>query len=431
VPLLLLLALNSAPPTTLLVPPFEHTLGYNRLGRLLISMYLGRDFRVNDPQGICGAKMAEENDTTTMRDDHILTMFTVNSGTGQIVYNVRLLEPRVYGRAGSDTGQFSRPHGICCNPQGDVYVADTDNDRVVRLRYQRSRLQWVGVIDSGLSSPYDVALDSRGRLYVADSGNNRIAVFDSTGAPIASWSGMLEGPTAVAVMDDGLRYNDLKVNSCVAIDRFRTRMNRLTLAGELEAQVDMRRIGLSEAGFAYCAFDRYGNSYVTDQPNDQIHIFDPALKYVISYGREGVGDARFNSPRGIAIWSRFGQVFVVEADGGQYYWLGIDAWLIGCFPEEFDSRKPGTTIALYVTGLADVTVTITGQDGELVRTLTPPHRQNAGEVLIVWDGRDDHGRLVAPAEYRITAVVRPPYPRPAKYRFQKEVVGTVRRAFDS
>ena len=413
-----------------MVPPFEHTLGYNRLGRLLISMYLGRSFKIDDPEGMCGAKMIEEDDPTTMADDHILTMFTVNSGTGQIVYNVKLVEPRVYGSVGSDSNQFRRPHGICCNPKGDVYVADTDNDRVVRLKYEATRLHWVGPVGSGLKAPRDVALDSRNRLYVADSANNRIVMYGDAGAEVGAWTSGLVGPTAVAVIDDGMRYNDFQTNSAVVIDRDRTRINRLTLSGEITAQVDMRRIGLDEAAFAYVAFDRYGNCYVTDQVNDQIHIFDPDLKYIVSYGREGTGDAHFMSPRGIAIWPRFGQVFINESEGGQYYWLGIDAYLIGFYPPEFDSLRPGTTIALYVTEPSEMTINVSDSADQVVRTLTPPFRQKPGEVLVAWDGKDNHGRLVQPGEYKVAVAAKATYPRVAKYRFQKELVGTVRRVAD-
>jgi DNA-binding beta-propeller fold protein YncE len=416
-------------PAMLIVPPFEHTLGFNRIGRYFINLYLGRSFRVSDPQGICGAKMVEE-DEPGLRDDHILTMFSVNSGTGQVVYNVKLVEPKVFGSAGSGPGQFGRPHGICCNPQGDVYVADTDNDRVVRLKYEKGELRWVGVADSGLSSPRDVALDSRGRVFVADSGNDRIVVIDGSGVRQQAWAPGLEGPTGLAVIDDGATYNEFGTNSLVVIDRGRTRVNRLSLAGEILAQVDMRRIGIDEAGFAYCAFDRFGNSYVTDQVNCQVHIFDPALKYIATYGREGTGDARFDSPRGIAIWPRFGQVFIAEQEGGQYYWLGLDAYLIGFYPPEFDSREPGTTIALYVTGLAEVTVAVTDSSGAAVRTLTPPHYQKPGEALIVWDGRDDSGALVPPGEYGIAVTASPTYNRQPKYRSRKELAGKVRRLPD-
>ena len=188
----------------------------------------------------------------------------------------------------------------------------------------------------------------------------------------------------------------------------------------------MRRIGLDEAGFAYCAYDRHGNVYVTDQTNSQIHLFDPDLRYIVSFGRQGVEGTTFDSPTGLAIWRRFGQVFISEANGGQYYWVGLDAYLIGFYPAEFDSLKPGTTIALYITEMANIQVDITAPSGTLVRSLAPPHMQHPGEALIVWDGRDNSGKLVPVGEYKVTIVARPTYSRPMRI-LRKELTGTVRR----
>lgn len=430
VQLLLALALLAQSPTTLMVPPFEHTLGFNRIGRFYINMYLGKDFALTDPQAICGAKMIEEDDPKTIRDDHILTLFGVNSGTGQVVYNVKLLQPKVYGRAGSGQGEFNHPHGLACNASGDVYVADADNNRLVRLRYAAAELTWVGVVDSGLARPHDVALDSRGRVYVTDTDSSRIVVYDSSGRRVAIWTEGLDRPTGIAVMDAGAEFNDFAYDGAVVIDRGRTRVNRFTLSGTLDRQVDCRRIGLTEAGFNYCAFDRHGNVYVTDESNAQLHMFDPMLRYIVSYGREGTSEGRFTAPRGITIWRRFGQVFVIEADGGQYYWLGLDAYLVGFYPRQFDSRTPGTTIALYVTELADISVAVTDSAGRTVRTLAPPHQQRPGEVLIVWDGRDNAGRLVPVGEYRVQVTARPTYSRP-RFILKKELSGSVWRVADS
>ncbi len=423
--LLAALLLIAETPTTLLVPPFSHTLGFHRVTRFYLELYLGKDFKISNPQAMCGAKMFEEDDPSTGKDDHILTMFAVNSGSGQIVYNVKLVRPGLYGSVGSDTGQFANPHGICCNPKGDVYVADTDNDRVVRLRYSQGRLSWVSVIDSGLNRPRDVGIDSRGRLYVADCGNDRIVVYGPDGSVEATWPG-LDRPTAVAVLDAQTEYNDYKLDAVTVIDHDRQRISQFSLSGQLRRQTDARRIGRDEAAFAYCAFDRHGNLYVTDETNCEIHVFDPNLKYIVSQG----GPDQFNSPRGIAIWRRFGQLFVNELDGGQYYWVGLDAYFIGCYPPELTREQPGTTIALYVTEVGDVTVTISDSAGRVVRTLTPPHSQRPGEVLIVWDGRTDSGEFVAPGEYEIRAVVRPTYSRP-KQLLKKELVGRVRRLLDS
>ncbi|MBM3315130.1 hypothetical protein FJY71_04720, partial [candidate division WOR-3 bacterium] len=399
--MLLLLLLVAAPenPTTLITPPFQHTLGFNRIGRLLVSMYLGPGFRMDDPQGLCGAKMVEEDDTTTYRDDHILTLFGVNSGTNQIVYNVKLLEPKVFGSEGTGPGRFRRPHGICCNPEGDVYVADTDNGRVVRLRYSETELSWAGVLDSGLAAPHDVAIDSRGTVYVTDTGNDAVKVYAPDGTLTAAWHPGLERPTAVAAIDRDARFNLTGSEHVVVIDRGGTRVNQLSLSGALLRRLDCRRIGLDSAGFAYCTFDLHGNAYVTDRLNHEIHVFDPALRYVVSYGRGSDGRSVLDSPRGITIWRRFGQVFVAEADGGSYYWVGLDGYFVGCFPPQFGPDTPGTTIALYVTEVADVAVEVSDTTGRVVRTLTPPHEQRPGEVLIIWDGRDNGGRVVAEGVY--------------------------------
>jgi len=420
-----------------MVPPFSHTMGFNRVGSLYISLYLGRSFKLDDPEGMCGAKMVEEDDPTTSTDDHILTLFAVNSGTSQIVYNVKLVEPRIYGSQGNDTGHFNHPHGICCDKYGTVYVADTRNDRVVRLRYHNTQLSWIGVIPdkatgmtnegARLKSPMDVAMDSRGRVYVADSGNNRVAVFDSLGRLVTTWTQDLEGPTGISVLDPKADYNEFGINAAVVIDRGRTRISQFSLDdGQEQRTIDKRRIGVDSAGFAYCAFDRHGNVYVTDQVNSEIHLFDPELRYIVSFGRQGNEGTTFDSPTGITIWRRLGQVFISEADGGQYYWVGLDAYLIGFYPAEFDSLKPGTTIALYVTEMADITVDIADSSGKLVRSLAPPHEHRPGEVLIVWDGRDNAGKFVTQGEYKVTIVARPTYSAPARM-LRKELSGTVRR----
>jgi hypothetical protein len=423
---LLLLALVADNPSTLLVPPFTHTMGFQRVSKFYLKMYLGSDFAIDDPQGMCGAKMQEEDNPSTGKDDHILTMFAVNSGSGQIVYNVRLLRPGLFGSQGSGEGQFNQPRGICCNTAGDVYVADTDNNRVVRLLYTNEKLKWVSVLEAGLSAPRGVDIDSRGRVYVADTGNDRIVVFGPDGKVLATWQAELSGPTAIAVLDKDADYNDYDNDHAVVIDNNRTRINKLSLSGQLERRLDQRRLGLDQAGFAYCAFDRHGNVYITDQSSEQVHVLDSELRYIISHGRPG----EIDSPRGLAIWRRFGQVFINEAEGGRYYWIGLDGYFIGCYPDSFNSRRPGTTIAIYVTEVADVRVTVVDEAGTEVRSLTPPHIQKPGEVLIVWDGNDNDGDLVKPGEYEIRMTVRPTYSKP-KFIHRKELVGRVRRLPDT
>ncbi len=415
-------------PSTLIPPPFSHTLGFTRISSFYLNLYLGNDFNVNDPQGLACTKIKAEEDTTTWRDDALLTLFAVNSGSGQIVYNIKFSKVGIFGSKGNGEGQFNRPHGIACNEDGDVYVADTDNNRLVRLKYANGNLRWVGVVDSTLKLPYDVTMDSQGRVYVTDR-NSGITVYAPDNTRIASYNPGLESTGAIAILDHVAPFNETGLDLLVVVDRSGTRINQLSLSGEIRRQIDWRTIGLDTADFAYCAFDRYGNLYVTDRANSQIHIFDSRLKYIISFGK-GTGASGnqpvFNSPRGIAIGRKFGQVFIAEADGGQYYLIALDGYLIGCFPEKFNSLRPGTTIALYLTQRAEIIVEIHDETEKIIRTLTPPYQQGPGEVLIVWDGRDNRGELVPEGEYTIRVTIRPTYSKP-RYTFKKEIVGRVVR----
>jgi len=97
-------------------------------------------------------------------------------------------------------------------PSGYVFVADTANNRIVKLRPDGSLVGQFGVIGSGegrLHSPTGVAVDAGGRVYVVDGFNNRIEVFDEAGHYLARWGlrgvglGYLSQPTGVAVGCEG------------------------------------------------------------------------------------------------------------------------------------------------------------------------------------------------------------------------------------
>lgn len=40
-----------------------------------------------------------------------------------------------WGNEGSENGQFSWPYGIAIDNTGNIYVADTDNDRIQKFTY--------------------------------------------------------------------------------------------------------------------------------------------------------------------------------------------------------------------------------------------------------------------------------------------------------
>ena len=95
--------------------------------------------------------------------------------------------------------------------------------------------------------------------------------------------------------------------------------------GRIAARATVRDIpDHPRSRFTYLAVDYCDNLYVTDPVSHAVHKFDRNLTYLTTFGGPGTGDAQFLSPRGIAIYRRFGQTFIVEKDGAQYYWVGAD-----------------------------------------------------------------------------------------------------------
>lgn len=97
--------------------------------------------------------------------------------------------------------KFYGPRGIAIGPDGNVYVTDTGNKRVLVFDPNGS---YVKKIDSGMSptrkapdyafnkpgemnEPIGIAVDGAGNVYVADSLNRRIQKFDTSGKPLAQW----------------------------------------------------------------------------------------------------------------------------------------------------------------------------------------------------------------------------------------------------
>jgi hypothetical protein len=128
-----------------------------------------------------------------------------------------------YDGAGTTFGTLAAPHGLAVDESDRVYVADTDNDRVLVLQasteFDVMQLTPVGEI-RGLSRPYGVAVSDAGTpfvpdddvLYVADTGRNRIVAFalQQGGArqvaeigALGGGRGRFAGPLAVAVGHDG------------------------------------------------------------------------------------------------------------------------------------------------------------------------------------------------------------------------------------
>jgi len=373
--LMALLAFTVEPnhPSTLVYPPYGHCMGIYRAGPEQLNMLLGGLVRFNDPQGLAAVKLSEW-DSPDASDDDELAVYGVNSGSGQIIYNASMYTLGYYDGEGSSHDRLSSPHGIAATASGDIYVADTGNGRVAVLSRRGSRIKATGYI-TGLDEPWGVALDGRG-IWVTDRAGGalyryasptdqspRVTTLDRPrGVAATGYERWTSGhsPFQAVVVEDGMALVRVENGSVV------------------------RRVTPSDCGgsfFNYPAIDYHGNVWVTDSISSKIHKFSPSLAYLASYGRGfGSDDDQFQNPTGIAIWTRFGQVFIAERAGARYFWVGTDIRNLTIRP-----RERGLSLSGLLTEPTILIVNILDAQGSVVRNLRTGHTPVV-QFSYTWDG---------------------------------------------
>ena len=105
------------------------------------------------------------------------------------------------GGAGGGETHLNRPQDVAFLEDGSMFVADSDNSRIVKYDAEGNFVTAWGENGNGrgeFDAVHAVATDSIGRIYVADRNNDRIQVFNETTrsiwyhpniSPIASWPG--------------------------------------------------------------------------------------------------------------------------------------------------------------------------------------------------------------------------------------------------
>ena len=109
------------------------------------------------------------------------------------LYNINLVPFKETGSRGKGERQFDSPTGIDYDvARKEILVADTGNDRIIRLgkdgrfigKHGGFGLSYTGSKKSeesedSLNNPYDVAAGGFSNFYISDYGNDRIAIYDS------------------------------------------------------------------------------------------------------------------------------------------------------------------------------------------------------------------------------------------------------------
>ncbi len=270
------------------------------------------------------------------------------------------------GKGGDDgpaaKAQFDAPHHLAVGPNGDVYIADTDNHRVRKIDAKTGIITTIaGTGEKGFAGDggpaikakfggiYCLAFDAKGeKLYLDDLDNRRIRVVDLNSGTVATVAGNgdkgvpkdgadaksapLVDPRAVAVDAKGNVYILERSGNALRVVDADGKIR--TVAGTGKAGATGDDGPAKDATFngpKHLCIDADGNVLIADTENHLIRKYLPKEGKVVrvagtgtkgSAGLDGPPDkAELDHPHGVAV-NAAGTVFI--SDSGNNRVLRID-----------------------------------------------------------------------------------------------------------
>lgn len=387
-------------PTSLVYPPSRHAPIHKATALHLYTFMalIGRtDIRPDEPSGIAVTRLKSTDDPKSKTDDDDLTVYGLNTGQNNILFNSSMQSLDVYEGKGRKQ-KLNKPRGIAANANGDVYIADTGNNRIVRLHNPGNYLTFAdaygkqGKKPGEFDEPRGVALDQSGRVFVSDANNDRIQIFDAQmqfqyaigdRSDTADVSKLLYRPDAIALIDATEEAGYYRESFLIVVDLNNTRLRKYTLDGQFIAGMNSTDYGYQQVYLTSVAIDFYSNVWVTDMFNHCVHKFNKDLQYITSFGHIGDGDHEFFEPRAIGIWKKLGQVFIVDKKSAQYYHIGTDIYNM-----EVSQQDSSIRFDFFLTETSKVSASILDQTGRPIAKLISNQTVQQGANSLLWDRVD-------------------------------------------
>lgn len=253
---------------------------------------------------------------------------------------------------GTGSNSLGGPVGIVVDPSWNVYIADTANNRILKVAPNgvTSVLAITGLTSpSTLTAPKALAVDGAGNLFIADSGNSRIVEVNSSGSGsiVSTGSVSLSAPQGLAIDAAGdIFISDTGHNQIVEVPATGT-PSVYNITGVTSPSTLSSPRGLAE--------DSSGNLYIADAGNSRI----------VKVTSGGVGSKLAitgespTTPAGVAVDS-FGNLYIADSGAGDV--IAVTTSLVGTSFSERYGLSNASPAGVAVDVFGNVLVADTGNN---------------------------------------------------------------------
>lgn len=218
----------------------------------------------------------------------------------------------VAGKAEDDDIMFVSPVGIAVAQNGDVLVADSEQQQVFRLDSQGVPRSRFGFGD--MDRPTGLAVDPvTGRIFVADTTEHNIKVFDDGGklisviGKVGEGPGDLNAPTHLAFANGRLYVTDT----------FNARVQVFDADGKLLQGIGQRGLYIGNLVRPKgVAADTEGNVYIIESFHDYLLVYEAGGRFLLPIGGTGSEVGQFYLPAGV--WTdKRDRIYVADMFNGR------------------------------------------------------------------------------------------------------------------